>query len=341
MHYVTRLTFLLSLTVVLQQGCRRDSSSTVEKAGEDARGTPETPTTLVRETDALGKTISLREYPRRIISMAPSNTEILLSLGLRENLVGVTDFYGDVQRVGAVQRVGGYTNPSVERIVALKPDIAFAARGNPRDVILQLERHGIPVFSLDTRGVSQLLSDIERVGRLTGVASEGSHLTSEIREEMQQIRDKVEALNDDDKPEVLWVGQEEPLRTAGPGSIVDELIAMAGAKNVARNERDAWPSLSLEKLVLADPDVIILGEDKYKESPKRVRDTLSRLRRHPVWQNVSAVREERVYAIPTDLLGQPSPLFVLGLRELARRLHPKLFAEGDSGNGDGGKEDAK
>jgi iron complex transport system substrate-binding protein len=312
-----------------------------EEAGENAHVTPETPTTLVSATDALGKTISLREYPRRIVSMAPSNTEILLSLGLTEKLVGVTDFYGDMEKVGAVPRVGGYTNPGVERIVALKPDIVFAARGNPRDVILQLERHGIPVFSLDTRSVSQLFSDIETVGRLTGAAIEASHLTGEIREEMKRIGEKVDALNENDRPRVLWVGQEEPLRTAGPGSIVHELILLAGGKNIARNERDAWPPLSLEKLVLADPDVIILGEDRYKESPDKVRDTLSRFRRHPVWKNVSAVRDGRVHAISTDLLGQPSPAFILGLKELATCLHSDLFTSPLQTTDRAEKEDAK
>jgi iron complex transport system substrate-binding protein len=321
MYKVMRLAFLLSLAMVLQQGCRQDSSST--------------------ETQTALASISVREYPRRIVSMAPSNTETLLSLGLRENLVGVTDFYGDVEKVRGLPRVGGYTNPSVERIVALKPDIVFAARGNPRDVIAQLRRHGVPVFCLDTRSVSQLLSDVETVGRLTGVSDPANRLTAAIREEMQRIREKVDALNENDRPRVLWVGQEEPLRTAGPGSLVDELIILAGGDNVARNERDAWPSLSLEKLVLADPDVLILGEDKYKESPDKVRDTLSRFRRHPVWQNVSAVREGRVHAIPTDLLGQPSPAFILGLKELARRLHPNLFPELDSTSGSDGKEDAK
>ena len=329
MYKVMRLAFLLSLAMVLQQGCRRDSSST------------ETPTALASATDALGRTISVREYPRRIVSMAPSNTEILLSLGLRENLVGVTDFYGDVEKVRGLPRVGGYTNPSVERIVALKPDIVFAARGNPRDVIAQLRHHGVPVFCLDTRGVSQLLSDIETVGRLTGAGDPANRLTAAIREEMQRIREKVAALNENDRPSVLWVGQEEPLRTAGPGSLVDELIIIAGGNNVARNERDAWPSLSLEKLVLADPNVVILGEDKYKESPDKVRDTLGRLRRHPVWGKISAVREGRVHAIPTDLLGQPSPAFILGLKELARRLHPNLFPEVDGTNRGDGKEDAK
>lgn len=326
---VTRLILLLSLTMVLEQGCRRDSPST------------ETQTALASAMDALGRTISVREYPRRIVSMAPSNTEILLSLGLRENLVGVTDFYGDVEKVRGVPRVGGYTNPSVERIVALKPDIVFAARGNPRDVIEQLRQHGIPVFCLDTRSVSQLFSDIETVGRLTGAGDPASLLTAEIREEMQRIREKVDVLNENDRPRVLWVGQEEPLRTAGPGSLVEELIILAGGNNVARNERDAWPSLSLEKLVLADPNVVILGEDKYKESPDKVRDTLSRFRRHPVWQNLSAVREGRVHAIPTDLVGQPSPAFILGLKELATCLHPELFTGPVQKTDRAEKEDAK
>ncbi len=280
---------------------------------------------LAEETDALGRSISVRHYPDRIVSMAPSNTEMLLSLGLRQKLVGVTSFYGFPEQVEGVAKIGGYTNPSVAKVVSLRPDLVFAARGNPREVIEQLRRRGIKVFTLDTRTVSGLLADIRKVGALTGCVEGARRVTREIENDIREIHRAVAALSDEEKPRVLWVGQEEPLRTAGRGSFVDELIRLAGGKNVAGDEERAWPAYNLEKVVLRDPEVIILSEDMYKRSPGTVAKTIARFNRHAAWGNISAVRKRRVHFIPADLLGQPSPAFVVGLKELARLLHPDVF----------------
>ena len=282
---------------------------------------------LAAETDALGRKVSVREYPRRIISMAPSNTEVLLSLGLRDKLVGVTSFYGRPEKVEGIARIGGYINPSVAEIISLHPDLVFGAKGNSRDVVRQLHRHGIKVFTLDTKTVSGLLADIGKVGALTGARESARRLIERIEREIDAIRQKVGTLSDGEKPMVFWIGQEEPLRTAGAGSLVDELIELAGGANVAGDEKRLWPSYSMEKLVLRDPEVIILSEDKYKSSPGRVAQTAARFRRTAVWGNISAVKEGRVHFIAADLLGQPSPACVDGLKLLARRLHPDLFAE--------------
>jgi iron complex transport system substrate-binding protein len=308
-----RASVLFLLVVVPLQGCREHPSADGDRP------------ILASAIDALGRTVSLTEYPSRIVSTAPSNTEILLALGLRDRLVGVSNFYGDPRKVQGIARIGGYTNPSVETIVSLRPDIAFAARGNPRDVIQQLRRHGMKVFTLDTRTVSGLLSDIEKVGLLTGTAERAQRCVAEIREGIRHVQQKVATLSNQEKPRVLWIVQEQPLRTAGPGSLVDELIALAGGNNVAGNETTLWPFYSMEKLVLQDPQVIILGEDRYKDSPGRVSETLARFKRHPIWNNITAVKNERVHYIPTDLLGQPSPALVVGLEELAACLHPDLF----------------
>ncbi len=290
----------------------------------------ETERSFASATDALGRRVSLAEKPSRIVSTAPSNTEIVLALGLRENLVGVTHFSTDPQKVEGIARVGGYTNPSVEKIVSLQPDIVFAARGNPRDVLEQLRRHGVKVFTLDTTSVSELLADIGKVGMLTGATERAKRLVMDIEKEIDGVRQKVGGLSDKEKPRVLWVGQENPLRTAGPGSLVDELIRIAGGENIAGDEKARWPSYSEEKVVLRDPQVIILGEDKYKTSPERVAETLTRFRRDEVWRNVSAVKAGRVHFIPTDVLGQPSPVTVEGLRLLAKSLHPHLFPDGNA-----------
>jgi len=304
----------LFFSLLLQAGCG------VNRSKDQARFR------FASATDALGRTISLREYPTRIVSTAPSNTEILLALGLREKLVGVTHFYGSPEKVQGIERVGGYTNPSVEKIVSLKPDIVFAARGNPRDVIEELRRHGIIVFTLDTKTVPGLLEDIHKVAALSGTTDQATRLIAKIQKDMRAIRQTTGRLSDDKKPRVLWLAQEEPLRTAGPGSLVDELIRIAGGKNVAADEKSLWPAYSTEKLLLHDPEVVILGEDKYKNSPNAVAETLDRFRRDAIWKNISAVGNDRVHYIPTDILGQPSPTFIEGLKMLARHLHPDLFA---------------
>jgi iron complex transport system substrate-binding protein len=309
------LAVLLLIGSLQEEGCRGREPN---HRGEDR---------LVAEIDALGKEVSLREYPRRVVSMAPSNTRTLLALGLRDRIVGVTSFFGSPEEVEGIARIGGYTNPRVDKIVSLRPDIVFAARGNPIDVVQQLRRQRMKVFTLDTRTVSGLLEDIRKVGALTGANERAAHLIAEIKREIHDVREKVSELPEPERPRVLWIGQEHPLRTAGRGSLVDQFIRLAGGTNVAGDEERPWPSYSMEKLVLRDPQVIILSEDTYKGSPDKVAETIARFRRHSVWQNVSAVREGRVHFIPADILGQPSPACVRGLKLLAACLHPDLFAD--------------
>jgi len=309
------LALLVFAGSLLAEGCRGPKLS-------DRKGR-----VLAVQKDALGREVSVRQFPRRIVSTAPSNTEILLYLGLKDRLVGITSFYGSPDKVEGIPLIGGYINPSVARIVALHPDIVFAARGNPTEVVEQLRRLGIKVFTLDTRTVAGLLADIRKIGALSGADDRAEELISEIKRRVSYVSRTVAQLTDGERPRVLWVGQEEPLRTAGSGSLVDELIELAGGKNVARDEERPWPSYGMEKVVLRDPEVIILGEDKYKNSPRKVSETIAMFKSHAVWGKVSAVKEGRVHFIATDLLGQPSPACVEGLELLARLLHPRLFAE--------------
>jgi iron complex transport system substrate-binding protein len=309
------LAFILLLAFVSQPGCNRHPPQVDEERA------------LVSATDALGRRISLSKYPDRIISTAPSNTEILLALGLRDKLVGVTTFYGYPENVEGIPRIGGYTNPSVAKIVSLHPDIVFAARGNPNDVIQQLREQRITVFTIDTVDVSGLLVDLRKVGSLTGAVEHAEGLVSQIEEGIRRIRGRVRSSPPRENPRVLWIGQEQPLRTAGHPTLVNELILIAGGDNVAADEKSRWPSYTMEKLVLHDPQVIILSEDKYKNSPTRVAQTLARFRRENPWKQISAVRTGRVHYIPTDLLGQATPALLRGVEMLARRLHPELFPD--------------
>lgn len=283
----------------------------------------------VEETDVLGHVLRLEAYPRRIVSTAPSNTEIVLQLGCRDRLVGVTDRYGYPELVEGIARVGGYLDPSIETISALKPDVVLVARGISQDILDKIRAFGLPVFCLDTQNLDDLYRDIATIGRLLGVEKEAKALIEKTRKGVAEVTDKTAGLDASQRPRVFWLGQEEPLATAGPGNMIDTVFALAGGVNVAADAPKDWPAYSLETLLIKNPQVIIADKDGLAGHESDPAKLLKRLRAHPAWSRVSAVKTGRVYIVPTDLIGQPTPRVVDGLRILARHLHPELFEADD------------
>ena len=280
---------------------------------------------IVQIKDVFGHETKLKQYPKRIVSMAPSNTEILLHLGVKDRLVGVTSFYGYPEKVRGIEKIGGYINPNFEKIVSLKPDLVFAARGNPKQLIFKLRKYRINVFTLDTHNLSDLFYDIKNIGELVGVEEKANRLVQYMKDEIAEVKNRLKNLRVKQKPRVFWLGQEEPLLTAGTDNIINELIRLAGGINIAEDSNEKWPRYSREKLLLKNPDIIIVSDDKYKSSDRKLKETIQRFKNDPVWQNIAAVNNERIYFVPTDLIGQPSPRNIEGLNRLVRSFHPELF----------------
>ncbi len=280
---------------------------------------------LVEETDVLGHTLRLAAYPQRIVSTAPSNTELVLQLGCRDRLVGVTRVYGWPELVEGVTRVGGYYDPSIETIMALQPDLVLVARGVSQEILEKMQRVGLPVFSLDTQDLDDLYRDIATVGRLLGVEDEAAALVEKTKAGIAEVTAKTGDLADADRPRVFWLGQEEPLITAGPDNMINTLFGLAGGVNVAADASKPWPTYSLETLLVKDPQVIIVAPQMPQAQPTSADEVLRRLRAHPVWSQISAVKTGRVHLVRTDLIGQPTPRVVEGLRLLAEHFHPELF----------------
>jgi iron complex transport system substrate-binding protein len=282
---------------------------------------------LVEETDALGDMLRLAAYPGRIVSTAPSNTEIVLQLGCRDRLVGVTRYYGRPELVEGIARVGGYYDPSIETIMALRPDLVLVARGVSKEILEKMRALELPVFCLDTRNLDDLYRDVATVGRLLGVEQQAAALVEKTKAGIAQVTDKTGRLSRSKRPHVFWLGQEQPLMTAGPGNMIHTLIELAGGVNVAAGAPKAWVTVSLETLLVKDPQVIIADANGLTGGEKTSEALLERLRADPVWSKISAVKSGRVYIVPTDLIGQPTPRVVEGLRLLAKDFHPELFAE--------------
>jgi iron complex transport system substrate-binding protein len=281
---------------------------------------------LVEETDVLGHVLRLDAYPQRIVSTAPSNTELVLQLGCRDRLVGVTQFYGWPELVEGVTPVGGYYDPSIETIMALQPDLVLVARGTSQEILEKMQRVGLPVFCLDTQDLDDLYRDVATVGRLLGVEEKAAALLEKTKAGIAEVTARTSQVADSDRPRVFWLGQEEPLLTAGPDNMIDTLFELAGGTNVAADASTPWPAYSLETLLVKDPQVIIVDPQMPSVRGEEADEVLARLRAHPVWSQISAVRTGRVHMIRTDLIGQPTPRVVDGLRELAEAFQPELFA---------------
>lgn len=273
--------------------------------------------------DGLGREVKLEKRPERIISLAPSNTEILFALGAGDRVVGVTDNDDYPAEVTRKDKIGGAFDVKVtnlEKIVALKPDLLVAIVGQ-KTVLDELQKLGLTFFAVKAESMEEILDSIKAVGRLTGQEAEGDRLVKEMRARLDAVSSRVQGLAEKERPRVfneVWFDQGKgEVMTSGPGSFMDEMIRLAGGINVASDAKAAWASYSMEALIKKDPDVILTP---FKESV----DDLKAGNRNG-WQGLKAVKEGRVVLLDQNLISRPGPRIVEGLEQMARGIHPNLF----------------
>lgn len=271
-------------------------------------------------TDHLGRVVRLEPVPQRIISLAPSNTEILFALGLADRVVAVTDYCNYPPEVNTKPTIGGFSTPNIEEIVAFSPDLILATSIHEKKIIPQLEAKGLTVFALNPKTINSVLEAILLTGEITGVEEHASELVSNMRRRIKAVTDKTAGLLPEQRPRTFYVLWHDPLKTAGSGTLQDELIAKAGGLNMARELED-YADISLEAVIVANPEVIIAGAGhgssanqtfQYAQTEPRLRDTEAR-------------QNNRVYAINADLTSRPGPRIVDGLEQFATFVHPELF----------------
>jgi iron complex transport system substrate-binding protein len=270
-------------------------------------------------TDDTGRGVAIEEVPQRIVSFGPSITEILFALGLGEKVVGVDDFSDYPAEAQSKPKIGNAYSPSIENLVALEPDLVFTVEHEQLNS--QLEALGIKFLILDPKDIDSIFKDIELVGEVTGTEREAEKLVGDMQDTINHILDLVEGAP---KVKVLFIIDATDMTmpwTAGPGSFIDALITMAGGENIAAEAPSAWAQLSIEEVVSADPDVIII--QTMTGGVPTV--TIEALEAHPVWGEMKAVIQGNVFLIDGDLVSRPGPRIVQGLEELAEIIHPELF----------------
>ena len=272
-------------------------------------------------TDDLGREVTVPARPQRLVSLAPSNTEILFAIGAGDQVVGVTEYDNYPPEAQTREKVGGFSAKtiSIEKIVALKPDLVFSAGSIQQPVIEALEQAGIPVFALDPQGLEGVYANIEAAGRLTGHQAEAAKLIADMKARVAAVTEKTQALPEDQRPTVFYEVWHEPLMTAGPKTFIGELIALAGGRHLFADVEEDWPQVSSEEVVKRNPDVI-LGPDSHGDEL-----TPEKIAARPGWKTIRAVQEGRIYLINGDIVSRPGPRLVDALEQIARALHPELF----------------
>jgi iron complex transport system substrate-binding protein len=277
------------------------------------------PAAALTVRDMLGREVTLPRPPARIVSLVPSVTEIAWALGGGDRLVGRTDFCDWPPAARSTPSVGGMVNPSLEAIVALKPDLVVATdEGNREETVQQLRRLGIPTYLVHATRIADMLDLVARVGELTGRQAAVPGVTADIARRIEAVRRAVAPYP---RPRVLYVLWPEPLIVPGRGSMLTELIEAAGGQSITAGAGDAYPRFSLEAAVARAPDVIILADHSSgastagRPSPEK-------------WQRLSsvpAIRAGRLHSVDLSILHRYGPRLPDGLEMLARIIHPEAF----------------
>jgi iron complex transport system substrate-binding protein len=247
----------------------------------------------------------------RVVSLAASSTEIVYALGAGDLLVGVDQFSDFPPAARTLPHVGSELAPSLERIVALKPDVVLlAATANSRELPAELGRLGIRVVSSRTDTLDDVWRDIATIGAALGRAPAAAELGARLRARVDAVRASITAAP---RPRTLVVVWTDPLTVAGGHSFVDDAIVAAGGENIAADSPQPYPQYSIERLLARAPEVIVVGAKPGMTPP------LGPLERHTT---LPAVRLHRLFTLDADLLFRPGPRLVDGIEALARLLHP-------------------
>jgi iron complex transport system substrate-binding protein len=266
--------------------------------------------------DEIGRRVNITPAPQRIVSLAPGITETLYALNLDDKIAGVTTFCDWPSAARTIPKIGGFTNPSIEKIVSLKPDLIIAtADGNRKDTVLQLERLGLPVYVTNPSDTKGILNSILNVGEITNREKDAGILVEKLQKRLNNITVQIHHKR---KPRVFFQIGLEPVVTAGKGTLINEVIERAGGINIADNDVARYPRYSAEGIMGASPEIILfapmVNDKEFTMVKKFWRE----------FEGIPAVKNNKIYPIKTDLISRASPRIVEAIEKMASIFHPEI-----------------
>lgn len=299
----------LAIALLALAGCGKADDSAKQAEESEATTTAIFPVTI---TDDASRSVTIESEPKRIVSLAPGNTEILFAIGAGDRVVGVTSFDDYPAEVADIDKVGDFQGPNLEAIAAANPDLILATTGVQADVITKLEELGAVVIAVDPQTIDGLYEDIAEIGMATGEIEGAENVAEEMAVALSEVSDAIAGR--EPVPAFLEIAQ-NPLFTVGSGTLLNELIEAAGGKNIVTEQ--GYVPYSVEQVVKADPTVYLATKGSMSDP--------AALEQRSGFSGLSAVKNDRVAILDDNLVSRPGPRIAEGIRQIAEALHPDAF----------------
>ena len=272
----------------------------------------------MRVTDDLNRELTIKDEPQRIVSLAPSVTEILYKLNLEDKIVGVTKFCNYPPQAQSKTKISA---KNVESIITQEPDLVIAAGIISKKVIQRLHDLNIKIVGYQSTSINETMNTIKQIAKISGRKNKGQKLTTQMRMELRKIKSKVEQQlkKEGERATVFYEIWRQPLRTVGSGTFINDLITTAGGKNIAASTQGNWPQYSLEQLLLKNPEVYIATTGSWKDKV-----TADKIKERPNYKQLQAVKNDRVYVFNADIINRPGPRLIKGLKLFVESIYPQI-----------------
>lgn len=278
--------------------------------------TSEYPLTI---TDDAGRSVTIEKQPEKIVSLAPSNTEILFALGLGDKVVGNTTYCDYPEEAKSVEKIGGFSDPSLEKIVSLEPDLLLGTSMHKK-FVSDIEGLNLTLVLINSTDIAGVMEDVKMIGNITGASDAADNVVAQAQAKVDSVENALKGIADSDKVQVFYLMWDDPIMTVGPNTLISDVITHAGGVNIAADADQDYPTYSLEVLVTKDPDAIVytkMGSGTGLD-PETIKSKTG-------WESIAAVRNDRLYSIDDNLMSRPGPRIVDGLVETAKALYPDKF----------------
>lgn len=270
-------------------------------------------------TDLAGRQVQLPQGPLRVVSLAPSITELVYALEREEVLKGTTQFSNHPLKARDLPRVGSYARPDVELILGLKPDLVLAIRdGNPKHAIERLKAMNIPVFALDSKNIEEIILSIKALGEILGAQDQARELVKDMQKRMEHVQQKVAQTYS--RPIVFFQADASPVIGVGESTFIHEIINLAGGRNAIAGMKH-YPRMGWEDILRINPEVVIIAS---MAGGKNKEQLLQAWRR---WPQLQAVHNDRIHVVDADIFERPTHRLVEGLEKLVGIIHPELISD--------------
>ena len=319
MKRIWQLAIMLTMVFALLVGCgQRDSQKSSSDKTNSTQTTKNTSTYPMMVKDALGNNVEFKEAPKKIVSLVPSNTEILFALGLDDKIVGVTDNDNYPEAATKKEKVGGMEY-NIEKILSLKPDVVFAHESNAKSVeagLQQLKDAGITVFVVkNATNFEETYNTIEQIGQITDKGQKADQIVEDMKAKVQEVQDKV--ANVKQRSVFVETSDEPEIYTAGKDTFMQEILDLANIKNVV-DDQSGWFKIDSEQIVKRNPDTMIVMEDY-------VPNIVEKVKKRQGFNSITAVKNDAVVQVNQDLTARTGPRLADGLEEIAKAVYPEVF----------------